>query len=156
MFKGCWILVIKPIKVLPQISRGRSTFEPLWSQNRQNSLRAASVQQVRGGTWRMWPWIDSGLCIQTVTLHLHQRVLSPSSSCSDLKGVSAALRLLVEFPRRSGREEDTDTTEGFLLHFNTEGNWSTTGNSSVVGNSPCGTGGERRVGWKDGDSNPLS
>ncbi|TNN65937.1 hypothetical protein EYF80_023810 [Liparis tanakae] len=53
-------------------------------------------------------------------------------------GVSAALRLLVEFPRRSGREEDTDTTEGFLLHFNTDGNSSTTGNSSGTGKSSCG------------------
>lgn len=53
--------------------------------------------------------------------------------------MSVALRLLVEFPRRSGREEDTDTTEGFLLHFNTDGNSSTTGNSSGAGNSSCGT-----------------
>ena len=66
-------------------------------------------------------------------------VLSPSSGCSDLKGASAALRLLVEFPRRSGREDDTDTTEGFLLHFNTDGNSSTTGNSHGAGNSSCGT-----------------
>lgn len=65
-------------------------------------------------------------------------VLSPSCSCSDLKGVSEVFRLLVEFPRRSGREEDTDTTEGFLLHFNTDWKSSTTaGKSSVVGNSSC-------------------
>lgn len=63
--------------------------------------------------------------------------------------MSAGLRLLVEFPRRSGREEDTDTTEGFLLHFNTDGNSSTTGNSSGAGNSSCGT--EERGEWKDGD-----
>lgn len=52
-----------------------------------------------------------------------------------MKGVLAVLRLLLEFPTRSGREEDTDTTEVFLLHFNTDGNSSTTGNSSGVGNS---------------------
>lgn len=52
-------------------------------------------------------------------------------------GLSEGLRLLLEFPRRSGREEDTDITDGFLLHFNTEGNSSTTGNSSVAGNSSC-------------------
>lgn len=63
---------------------------------------------------------------------------SPSRGCSDLKGASLTSRLLVEFPSRSGREEDTDTTEGFLLHFNTDGYSSTTGKSSVVGNSSCG------------------
>lgn len=37
------------------------------------------------------------------------------------------------FPSRSGREEDTDTTEGFL-HFSSEGK-SSRGNSSAAGNS---------------------
>ena len=86
-------------------------------------------------TGSAWPWVKPWTlysCDDTAS-----RVLSPSSSCSDLKGASAGLRLPVEFPRRSGREEDTDTTEGFLLHFNTDGNSSTTGNSSVAGNSSC-------------------
>lgn len=52
--------------------------------------------------------------------------------------MSAGLMLL-EFPRRSGREEDTDTAEGFLLHFNIDGNSSTTGNSSGAGNSSYST-----------------
>lgn len=89
----------------------------------------------------MWPWKSLELPYNDDTAgHTFLWiVLSPSSSCSDLKGVSVGLRLLVEFPRRSGREEDTDTTEGFLLHFNTDGNSSTTGNSSGAGNSSCGT-----------------
>lgn len=93
-----------------------------------------------------WPWIKPWTlhaCNDTASLN----ILSPSSGCSDLKGVSVAFRLLVEFPRRSGREEDTDTTEGFLLHFNTDGNSSTTGNSSGAGNSSCNAqrGGKRKI-----------
>lgn len=65
------------------------------------------------------------------------RLLSPSNNCSDLRGVSAGLRLLAEFPSRSGSDEDTDTADWFLLHFNTEGYSSTAGNSSVAGNSSC-------------------
>lgn len=97
-------------------------------------VKTHKTLRLRGLAWSL------DLCIYDVTLH-HYPVLSPSSCCSDLKGVSVALRLLVEFPRRSGREEDTDTTEGFLLHFNTDGNSSTTGNTSGAGKSSCGTGG---------------
>lgn len=66
-----------------------------------------------------------------------RKLLSPSNNCSDLRGVSAGLRLLAEFPNRSGSDEDTDTADWFLLHFNTEGYSSTAGNSSVAGNSSC-------------------
>ena len=38
-----------------------------------------------------------------------------------LKGVSAA-RLGEELPSRSGRDEETAGSDGFLLHFNTSGN----------------------------------
>ena len=61
---------------------------------------------------------------------------SPSRGSSGWKGMSPALRLLVELPSMSGREEETDATEGFLLHFSTGVNSSTvTGYSSGTGNS---------------------
>lgn len=43
----------------------------------------------------------------------------PVSGCV-LKGTSAA-RLGAEFPSRSGRDEETAGSDGFLLHFNTSG-----------------------------------
>lgn len=64
------------------------------------------------------------------------RVLSPSSICSGCTGVSGALRLLLDFPSRLGRETDMDATAGLLRHFNTDGNSST--DSSAAGNSSCG------------------
>lgn len=76
-----------------------------------------------------------------------RRILSPSNNCSDLRGGSAGLRLPAELPSRSGSEEDTDTADWFLLHFNTEGYSSTAGNSSVAGNSSCSAeAGEERQG----------
>ena len=53
------------------------------------------------------------------------------------------LRLLVEFPSRSGREEDTEGTDGCLLHFNTGGKSATTGNSSWGGREIVDNRGER-------------
>lgn len=44
----------------------------------------------------------------------------PVSVCV-LKVVSA-VRPGVEFPSKSGRDEETAGSEGFLLHFNTSGN----------------------------------
>lgn len=75
-----------------------------------------------------------GLCPQEHAVVVRS-VLSPSSNCSGFTGLSAELRLLLEFPSRSGSEADMDTTAGLLLHFNTDGNSST--NSSEAGNSSC-------------------
>lgn len=85
---------------------------------------------------RAW-WLEAVTREQTDSSDRHRVGSSPSSGCSDLKTVSAAPKPLPEFPRRSGREEDTETTEGFRLHFKTDGNSSTTGNSSGTGNSSC-------------------
>lgn len=63
-------------------------------------------------------------------------LLSPSRICSEFTGLSGALRLLLDFPSRLGRETDMDATGGLLLHFNTDGNSST--DSSAAGNSSCG------------------
>lgn len=56
----------------------------------------------------------------------------PSSGVSAGYGVSPALKLLVEFPSRSGSDEETDGADGFRRHFNTGVKSVDTGNSSCT------------------------
>lgn len=82
-----------------------------------------------------WYLLSDGLLKWLVSLSSSDH--SPSRGLSVEKGVSTAFRPLAEFLRKSGRDDDTDTADDFLLHFSTGGNSSCTGNTSGTGNSSC-------------------
>lgn len=92
----------------PVLSAGSSLVPNccLHTQKHTSNMLIISTSETQRGLF-LWPLMDrwAGL---------------PVSVCV-LKGVSAA-RLGAELPSRSGRDEETAGSDGFLLHFSTSGN----------------------------------